>query len=127
MGVPQVLIDTAGVPGMSGSPVYRVSRGLNVSREAAKTFENFRAGGAGGALDALVGLDLSQAEEGNVLSFAGVYAGSTGSRDLEKLSLGRMFIASFVDLLVVERQRGINPIPPEFHEASSPDSAAPSV
>ena len=127
MGVPQVLIDTAGVPGMSGSPVYRVSRGLKVSREAAKAVKDFSAGGEGVALEALAGLDLSQAEEGNVLRFVGVYAGSTGSRDLEKLSLGRMFIASFVDLLVAERQRGVNPFPPEFHEASSLDSAAPSV
>ncbi len=127
MGVPQVLIDTAGVPGMSGSPVYRVSRGVKVSREAAKAVENFRAGGDGEALEALVGLALSQAEEGPVLSFVGVYAGSTGSRDLEKLSLGRMFMASLVDLLVVERQRGVNPFPPEFYGVSSPDSAAPSV
>lgn len=112
---------------MSGSPVYRVSRGVKVSREAAKAVENFRAGGDGEALEALVGLALSQAEEGPVLSFVGVYAGSTGSRDLEKLSLGRMFMASLVDLLVVERQRGVNPFPPEFYGVSSPDSAAPSV
>lgn len=126
MGVPQVLIDTAGVPGMSGSPVYRITRGLNVSREAARALENFKVGGEVGALEALAGIDLSKAEEGNVLSFVGVYAGSTGSRDLEKLSLGRMFIASLVDLLVIERQRGVNPFPPDLHEASL-GSSAPSV
>jgi len=115
MGVPQVLIDTAGVPGMSGSPVYRVSRGLKVSRVAAKAIETLGTGDDGGALEALARLDLSQAEEEIALSFVGVYAGSTGNPELEKLSLGRMFIASLVDLLVVERQRGINPFPPDFY------------
>lgn len=126
MGVPQVLIDTAGVPGMSGSPVYRISRGLQVSSDAAEAVNSFRAGDEPGALALLSKLDLSRAKEGNALSFVGVYAGSTGSRDLEKLSLGRMFVASLVDLLLVERQRGVNPFPPEFHEWSSADFAAPS-
>jgi hypothetical protein len=116
MGVPQVLIDTAGVPGMSGSPIYRISRGLMVPPEAAQALKNFNSGSGGSALKLLSGLDLSQAKEGNVLRFVGVYAGSTGSSDLEKLSLGRMFLASLVDLLVVNRQLGINPFPPEFHE-----------
>jgi hypothetical protein len=59
MGVPQILINTAGVPGMSGSPVYRISRGLSLSRDATKAIENFRVGGERGALKALAGIDLS--------------------------------------------------------------------
>jgi hypothetical protein len=104
MGVPQVLVDSAGVPGMSGSPVYRISRGITLPLPSDK-----------GASDLLVALDTSKMEEVNLLNFVGVYAGSTGNRDLDKLSLGRMFIASLVDLLILERHRGVNPFPPAFN------------
>lgn len=114
MGVPQVLVDGAGVPGMSGSPVYRISLGSTFPLLPGKS-------GSGpstsekGALD-LSSLDVSKMEEVNVLKFVGVYAGSTGSAALDKLSLGRMFIASLIDLLVDKKNRGVNPFPPEIND-----------
>lgn len=115
MGVPQVLVDGAGVPGMSGSPVYRISLGSAFPLLAGKSDSDFFNSGKD-ALDRLSSLDVSKMEEVNVLNFVGVYAGSTGSAALDKLSLGRMFIASFVDLLIEKKNRGVNPFPPELND-----------
>lgn len=112
MGVPQVLVDGVGVPGMSGSPVYRIARGISVPKPPGMSKQPIS---GASSTDWLLSLDLSKAEAGNVLKFVGVYAGSTGTPALDRLSLGRMFIASFVDALVAEALPGVNPNPLQIY------------
>lgn len=117
MNIPQVLIDSVGVPGMSGSPVYRISRGTSLPLLSSKENSDHLDSGKS-ALNLIASLDPSKMEEVNILNFVGVYAGSTGKQELEKLSLGRMFIASLVDLLIEKKCHGVNPFPPEVYEQS---------
>jgi len=44
MGGPQILIDTPGAPGMSGSPVYRSGSGFAVNRDEAELFSKAERG-----------------------------------------------------------------------------------
>jgi hypothetical protein len=92
---PWILVDTPGTPGMSGSPVYnrtllaserQTSRGSDTSSQTAKRI---------------------------MLELAGVYAGSVGNQDLEKLRLGRIFPIDLVEGILRRGQRGINPFPPK--------------
>jgi hypothetical protein len=46
------------------------------------------------------------------LELAGVYAGSVGNKDLEKLQLGRVFPIDLVEGILRSGHRGINPFPP---------------
>jgi len=112
MGVPQVLIDAAGVPGMSGSPIYRVRRGVSAPIRGDLSATNANAEVS--PIDRILMMDPTKMVETNILEFIGVYAGSTGCRDLDRLSLGRMFTAPLLDLLVREKQPGRNPFPPDL-------------
>ena len=111
-GLPQMLIDTPGVPGMSGSPVFRSSDAFLASKQTVEAFEACKRGeiSSGALIDVLNPEEMSQRTVG--LSFVGIYAGSTGSTKMDRLNLGRMFSASAVDLLVSQGQAGINPYPP---------------
>ncbi|MGJ5187592.1 S1 family peptidase [Bradyrhizobium sp. HKCCYLRH1034] len=91
---PWILVDTPGTPGMSGSPVY--NRTLLISER-----ETSRGGDTS-----------SQAAERMKLELAGVYAGSVGNKDLERLQLGRVFPIGLVEDILRRGQRGINPFPP---------------
>jgi hypothetical protein len=111
-GLPQMLIDTPGVPGMSGSPVFRSSDAFLASRQTFEAFEALERGeiSSGALIDALNPEEMSQRTVG--LSFVGIYAGSTGNTNADRLNLGRMFSASTIDLLVSQGQVGSNPYPP---------------
>lgn len=113
LGAPQLLIDTPGVPGMSGSPVYRSAMGLAVTSEQYQAIKNFEKNGIG-ALDLVKTLSFEQlTDRGITLEFVGVYAGATGDQRLQHLNLGRVFMASFVSLLVTKSESGENPFPPQ--------------
>jgi len=108
MGGPQ----TPGAPGMSGSPVYRSGSGFAVNRDEAELFSKAERGEVS-ALNAVMGLSVeSMRHESVTLEFIGVYAGATGDKNLERLNLGRMFVAGFVDQLVTKGEPGNNPFPP---------------
>ena len=114
VGAPQILLDTPGAPGMSGSPVYRSGRGFAVSRDETELISAAERGDIS-ALDTVMGLSVeSMRDEVVTLEFIGVYAGATGDKDLERLNLGRMFVAGFVDQLLSKGEPGNNPFPPSF-------------
>jgi Trypsin-like peptidase domain len=103
---PFFLIDTPGVPGMSGSPIYKIGRGLALR------------GGLKGstALEQLLSIDLdSSILDVTALSFVGIYAGTTGAKeakDLDHLNLGRAYLAGFLNNLIDNPEPGHNPFPP---------------
>lgn len=113
----QTLLDTPGTPGMSGSPVYRLSSGVSFAKDQYKQFREAQATGKTG-LELIRALDFSSMAPGRVLSLVGVYAGSTCSPGLEKLSLGRMMFAATIDMLTMQGEPGMNPFPPERFENS---------
>jgi hypothetical protein len=91
---PWILVDTPGTPGMSGSPVYN---------RTFLTSEELETRGSGAS---------NQTAERMKLELAGVYAGSVGNKDLEKLQLGRVFPIDLVEGILRSGHRGINPFPP---------------
>src|SRR5260221_4480921 len=93
-GRPWILVDTPGVPGMSGSPVYY----RTILSSQPRAFGH-------GASD--------QTKDQVKLELLGVYAGSVGERALEELRLGRVFPIDLVEERVHRRQRGRNPFPPK--------------
>ena len=111
-GVPQVLLDSPGTPGMSGSPVFRLMSGLSLPVQDVAAINDFHEGKRS-ALDALADLDPSKIQSAIILKWIGVYAGATGSKGLEQLNLGRMFHASMVDVATHQGLPGQNPYPPE--------------
>jgi hypothetical protein len=84
-GRPWILLDAPGVPGMSGSPVYR------------RITEN---------------PSLAGDKKGVRLELLGVYAGAVGQKALADLRLGRAFPIALVENLLRRRERGNNPFPP---------------
>lgn len=90
---PWFLVDTPGTPGMSGSPVY--NRTWLTERQAFRGSDT-----------------IGRAEERMKLELAGVYAGSVGDKDLEKLQLGRVFPIDLVEDIIRRDQQGVNPFPP---------------
>lgn len=110
-GLPQIMLDVAGFPGMSGSPVYIAQDGFTVTKNIYNKLHNFEFG-MDGALDLINLIPTNKMKPAISLSFAGIYAGSTGKETLGNLSLGRMFHRSFLELLILERKPGLNPYPP---------------
>lgn len=111
-GQVQTLLDTPGTPGMSGSPVYRVSEGVSVTSEQHAAFKALERGDEN-ALRLISSINAAELKPAPVLSLIGVYAGSTGKPGLDRLSLGRMMLASTIDLLAMKGEPGNNPFPPE--------------
>jgi len=98
-GMPKFYIDSPGRPGMSGSPVFMISKGIGVSKQTAKVFQD---GNSEDALEALHSLnldDLKNMQEVNILQFAGVYSGTVGDNSLERLRVGVAWHAAMVDQL----------------------------
>jgi hypothetical protein len=89
-GRPWILLDAPGVPGMSGSPVYRRSTGSMPS----------------------LGEPLMPVGQEVELELLAIYAGAIGERSLQELRLGRAFPVSFVERLLSSGERGHNPFPP---------------
>jgi hypothetical protein len=97
---------------MSGSPVYRSATGFGVTHAEHQAMKDYEQGNAS-ALDVLSMLSPKRLADRTVsLDFVGVYAGATGNKYLEKLNLGRVFMASLISLLVTDSLRGENPFPP---------------
>lgn len=93
-GNPWILVDAPGVPGMSGSPVYRRTNprsNVRTERQGSRT-------------------DLGN---GVSLELLGVYAGAVGEKRLEELRLGRVFPIELVEDLLRRPECGRNPFPPE--------------
>ncbi|WP_243369747.1 serine protease [Geotalea sp. SG265] len=115
----QVLVDTPGMPGMSGSPVFTLSEGFSVSKRQYEMLRGCQRGDIS-ALDALGSIDLANCEPSPCLTFAGIYAGATGkgAAGLERLALGRIMLAPMIEMIVKDGQPGNNPFPPEVHSVS---------
>jgi hypothetical protein len=111
LGQVQTLLDTPGNPGMSGSPVYRVSPGMAVTTEEHALFKAAERGERD-LLEVLSEFNPTNRGTLPMLSLVGVYVGTTGKAGLERLSLGRMMLASCIDLVTVKGEPGHNPFPP---------------
>jgi Trypsin-like peptidase domain len=106
-GRPWILLDAPGVPGMSGSPIYRRLSGspqtkVAPRRHMASTRRPLDHDAAG----------LKEVEKGVTLELLGLYAGAVGEKTLESLRLGRAFPIELVENLLRRRERGSNPYPP---------------
>jgi len=111
-GMPKFYIDSPGRPGMSGSPIFMISKGIGLPIETAKLFQN---GSNQDVLKAFTSKDvdeLKSAPEVNILQFAGVYSGSVGDSSLERLRVGVAWHAGIVDRLFTNTEQGYNPHPP---------------
>ncbi|WP_421329853.1 S1 family peptidase [Aeromonas veronii] len=107
-GVPKMFIDSPGLPGMSGSPIYKISKGVSLPGEtvdAIKNFTDFRKIDIG---------QIQNAPETSVLSFVGIYSGSLGNGSLEKMRLGFAWHAALVDIMFTKPRNGTNPYPPIY-------------
>lgn len=98
---PWVLIDAPGVPGMSGSPVYRRHLDPYFSDAEVHSLPGHVAPTEEGKNNAAVKLEL-----------LGVYAGSVGQEMLDKLKLGRVFPADLIEKVLRDEKQGCNPFPP---------------
>lgn len=108
----QVLLDSPGRPGMSGSPVFLNSTGFSVTGEQIEMME---AKDHGKLLDSLT---MEQMQDRTVvLEFVGIYAGTYGEPALRDLNLGRMIPGVLLDAMLDREtrkvRRGTNPYPPE--------------
>ena len=110
-GVPQTLLDTPGAPGMSGSPVFRTSLGVSVTREQYDAF-HAKDFGSSRALELMKSLE-GVTRETVTLRWIGIYAGARSGEAIDRLSLGRMFFASAVDMATMHGEPGHNPFPPD--------------
>jgi hypothetical protein len=105
-----VFLDMPGRPGMSGSPVYFVGPGFRVTREEGAALYS-------GDLDRMMSAFLSipserMADSVQVLEFVGVYSGSYGDENLDRLNLGRFWPAYHLKEIGTSPRRGRNPCPP---------------
>lgn len=111
-GLPRFYIDSPGRPGMSGSPVFMLSKGKLISERTADLLENFDKGSALETLGALDSEELANAKETSVLQFAGVYSGSVGDKSLQEMQLGIVWHAALVDAIFEQPKKGQNDYPP---------------
>jgi hypothetical protein len=111
--LPKYLVDTPGRPGMSGSPVFMIAQGRQVSK---KTYDLLNSAGRDvSALDLIKQIDpkeLVEAPDVHSLQFAGVYSGVVGSSQLQNMNLGIVWHATVVDHLFLHPRDGENPFPP---------------
>jgi hypothetical protein len=105
------LVDTPGRPGMSGSPVFMISRGRQVSKKMHDLLNSKNRS----ALDIINEIDpneLMEAPEVNSLQFAGIYSGIVGNNQLLHMNLGVVWHATVIDMLFAKPCEGENPFPP---------------
>ena len=110
-GMPKYYIDTPGRPGMSGAPVFMVSEGIKLPSDMADLIIDNK----GSVLDRIASLDVDairNAEKSQILHFAGVYSGSVGDKNLDRLQVGVTWHAAIVDRLFTHQQAGTNEYPP---------------
>lgn len=108
---PQILLDLAGFPGMSGSPVYISQDGFSLSGDILDRIQRFDIQ-KDSALDLINLIPTNKMGLAISLSFVGIYAGATGKLLGDNLSLGRMFHRSLLGLLIHRGTQGMNPFPP---------------
>ena len=103
-----MLLDTPGLPGMSGSPVYFINDGFLAPRSDVQAFKEAKNG-----LDAILNLDPNLLKDRTVvLEFAGVYSVSLTDALFEKMGFGRFWGSYIVEGLFKNHKRG--DIPPHF-------------
>lgn len=107
----QMLIDTAGTPGMSGSPVFVSHAAYLDTPEDIAARQRVEAGESSW-FDETDYLGLGREAQTVGLEWIGIYAGATGSASLSRLQLGRMYAASAVDDVIRHGVQGYNPFPP---------------
>lgn len=110
-GLPKFYLDSPGRPGMSGSPVFRLSSGAVVSAEEHRAITE--AMKSGSSLDAIAAMpDLRGKHQRVILQLVGIYSGSVGDRQLSSMGLGVTWHASCLNLLFDTPALGDNPYPP---------------
>ena len=107
-GMPKYYIDGPGRPGMSGSPVFILSRGMQVTADTHALLTNVESGGALAALAQISSAELLSAPDALIPRFAGVYSGSVGNQSLDQLRVGIAWHASLVDRLFTHPVPGSN-------------------
>ena len=112
-GIPQFLIDSSSKPGMSGSPIYRVSKGFRATKNVVDIVESY-ASGDDSALDKWQEINLKQMQDDtHVLDFVGIYSGATGDKKLLGLQFGRAMLSSLAHTLLSSKSMGENPFSPD--------------
>lgn len=111
-GMPKYYIDCPGRPGMSGSPVFMITEGIKLPSDIANILN-----GASGesALESIGKIDpevLKNVPKSQILHFAGVYSGSVGDSNLDRLQVGVTWHAAIVDRLFTHGVIGNNPYLP---------------
>lgn len=116
IGHPYLLLDAAALPGMSGSPIYRLSRDYADGPEQIAA-EEAVARGEMDPLDASV-LAFTDMDRREVvaLELVAIYAGATGIKELKEMQLGRAFSTSLLDRLLEHGSAGTNPYPPQLFD-----------
>jgi hypothetical protein len=92
-GNSQMLIDTAGTPGMSGSPVFMSHMGYIDTPETVAARARVDAGETSWT-DEPDWFGVSRETQTVGLEWVGIYAGATENKALDRLQLGRMYAAS---------------------------------
>ncbi len=107
------LLDIPQIPGLAGSPVYRIrsdSRAARDEYEKSLAMERIE----WGLLGTIEAMNAAQKmRPAAALSLVGVYVGACGDPALERLSLGTMVPAAAIGQLVARGEPGTNPYPPE--------------
>lgn len=110
-GNSQMLIDTAGTPGMSGSPVFISHQAYMDTPEHVAAKQRVESGETRW-FDEPDWLNIDRATQTIGLEWIGIYAGATENKKLDRLQLGRMYSASAVDQVIQSGVPGENPFPP---------------
>lgn len=109
-GRPFAYLDTPGRPGMSGSPVYAIGEGFEVTHE-----EKAVLGSDASPLTKIMSLgNLKGRSKLPTLEFVGVYSGSYGDQQLDRLNLGRFWPAGLIGGYEDKFVAGSNPNPPLY-------------
>lgn len=110
-GMPKFYLDTPGRPGMSGSPVFRLSSGALLTPEENSAIKN--AVKSGSSLEVIAAMpDLADRHQRVILQLIGIYSGSLGDQQLNSMRLGVVWHASCINYLFTNPLSGNNPYPP---------------
>lgn len=107
LGKRLVLLDAPGRPGMSGAPVFFSAPGVSVDRETYLAVKSKDLSKGAEVISKISPETMSDSTV--VLEFCGVYAGSYGDSELERMNLGRMIPLDMVSWLLREPSPGSNP------------------
>lgn len=109
--MPKFYLDAPGRPGMSGSPVFRLSSGAVLSSDEHRGMRE--AMESGSSLDLIAAMpDLTGRHQRVILQLVGIYSGSVGNEQLSDMRLGVTWHASCLESLFRSPAPGNNPYPP---------------